>query len=100
MHRRQHVMGVRIPQIIFRQVVALYRIVRPQEEMRFWLVGKEGVTVRPQVPKVMVRLYKRVRSRRFTPLATDRPHLRSPSRRSIASGQGRLYDLEASFMAQ
>src|SRR4029077_10377773 len=80
MHRRQDVVATGIPQVIFRQVVAPDRIVRPQEEMGFRLVGQERVTVRLQVPKVMVSVDKRDCSRRFIPLATDRLHFRSSSR--------------------
>ena len=76
MHRRQHVVGARIPQIVFRQVVPPDRVVRPQEEVRFRLVGKERVTVCLQVPKMMVRIDKRDGSRRCIPLVTDRLHAR------------------------
>ena len=80
MHRRQDVVATGIPQVIFRQVVAPDRIVRPQEEMGFRSVGQERVTVRLQVPKMMMSVDKRDGSRRFAPLATDRLHFRSSAR--------------------
>ena len=51
MHRRQHVVGARIPQIVFRQVVSPDRVVRPQEEVRFRLVGQGKGNGLPSGPK-------------------------------------------------
>ncbi len=65
MHRGQDVVPARIPQVVFRQVVAPDRIVRAQEEMRLGLVGEEGVAVRLQVPQMMVGVDERDRARRL-----------------------------------
>jgi hypothetical protein len=76
MHRRQHVVGIRILQVVFRQIVAPDRIVRPEEEMGLRLVGEERVTVSLQVPKVVVCVEERDRCRHIIPLVTDRLHIR------------------------
>ncbi len=74
MHCRKHIVAARIALVVVRQIVSLERIVVAHEKVLFRFVRQPRVTIRLEIPEVMMRIDQRNRPGVIVPAAMDCRH--------------------------